>query len=50
MAAAWIDHDGDGRPDIVFATCFRGLRSIATLARAKIPGSPRVTSSGCALV
>lgn len=27
MAAAWTDHDGDGRPDIVFAPCcYQGLR------------------------
>jgi hypothetical protein len=35
MAAAWIDHDGDGRPDIVFATCFSGLRLYRNLGKSQ---------------
>lgn len=33
MAAAWIDHDGDGRPDILLATCFRGLHLYRNLGK-----------------
>src|SRR5262249_10345451 len=46
-AAAWIDHDGDGQPDIVFATCFRGLRLYRNLGKSQPVGkSPLAPSSG----
>ncbi len=35
MAAAWIDHDGDGRPDIVCAPCYQGLRLYRNLGRSQ---------------
>lgn len=35
MAAAWIDYDGDGRPDIVFAPCFQGLRLYRNLGKSQ---------------
>lgn len=35
MAAAWIDHDGDGRPDIVLARCFQGLRVYRNLGKSQ---------------
>lgn len=35
MAAAWIDHDGDGRPDIVLAPCYQGLRLYRNLGKSQ---------------
>ncbi|MBM4072442.1 MAG: VCBS repeat-containing protein [Planctomycetes bacterium] len=40
MAAAWIDHDGDGRPDIVCAPCYQGLRLYRNLGKSQ-PDSSR---------
>lgn len=35
MAAAWIDYDGDGRPDIVCAPCYQGLRLYRNLGKSQ---------------
>ena len=35
MAAAWIDYDGDGRPDLVLTPCFRGLRLYRNLGKSQ---------------
>ncbi|HXJ76589.1 MAG TPA: VCBS repeat-containing protein, partial [Candidatus Dormibacteraeota bacterium] len=41
MAAAWIDQDSDGRPDIVCATCFEGLRLYRNLGKSQpVPPAP----------
>jgi hypothetical protein len=40
-AAAWIDYDGDGRPDSLLATGFHSLRLYRNLGRSEpIPGAP----------
>lgn len=35
MAAAWIDYDGDGRPDLVLAPAFQGLRLYRNLGQSQ---------------
>ena len=44
MAAAWIDHDGDGLPDILRAPCYQGLRLYRNLGKSQL--APAVASQG----